>query len=99
MICKKCGKYHPALEPCYYDLPHNIIVHHSAAELVHASDEEIDNELRRRGITALPHPNPHSPDYSMPVLANNYLSDYKRSTWRKYCLALLKHDDRVAVAG
>jgi hypothetical protein len=98
MLCKICGKYHPVLEPCYADPPHDIIVHYTAEQLARASDEQIVNELRRRSIIALPHPNPDSPDYSLPVLTSKYLSDPRRSAWRKHCLALLAQSEPVKVA-
>lgn len=98
MICKKCGKYHPPLEPCYYDLPHNIIIRQSATELAHASDKSIADELRRRGLTTLPHPNPDSPDYVLPVLATKHLSDQRRQDWREFCLEVLSRDDAQVIA-
>lgn len=95
MLCKKCGKYHPEFEPCYYDLPHEIIIHYTAEQLARASDEQIANELRRRSIVSLPHPNPSSPDYSLPVLSSKSLTDPRRRVWRKYCLQLLAEADMM----
>lgn len=97
MKCKKCGKYHPVLEPCYYDLPNKMIVHYTANQLIHASDEAIVDELRRRGIVTMPHPNPDSPDYVLPVLTSKHLTDRRRIAWREHCLELLADTDAVAV--
>lgn len=89
MLCKTCGKYHPILEQCYSDLPKDIMIVYTRSQLKHASDKDIVNELRKRGIIALPHPNPKSPEYTLPVLAPENLRDCKRITWRKYCIDLL----------
>lgn len=97
MKCKKCGKYHPVLEPCYYDLPHQIIIHYTAEQLARASDEQIVNELRRRSIVTLPHPNPDSPDYSLPVFSPKALTDSRRRAWREHCLEVLEKADLVSV--
>jgi len=98
MICKKCGKYHPLLEPCYHDLPHKIVIRYTSCQLTYASDKEIANEIRRRGLIALPHPNPQSPDYSLPVLTPKHLSNAKRRAWRRYCLELLSQVDTIKIA-
>lgn len=96
MLCKKCGKYHPVLEPCYYDLPHEIIIQYTAEQLARASDEKIVNELRRRSIVTLPHPNPYSPDYSLPVVSTRSLSDPRRRAWRMHCLEVLADADTMS---
>lgn len=93
MLCEKCGKYHPPLEPCYCDLPNEIVVHFTAPQLEHASDRRIVKELQKRGILFPPRPDADSPDYSLPVLASQHLTNRKRIAWRRICLKLIRQSD------